>query len=330
MPKLNQFAARPASLRAARDAGDDYGKPADPNWRDVDWRPYLHDIEIDGRRVHYVDYGETRDDQRPVVMIHGLAACWQNWLETIPRIAAEGRRVVALDLPGFGESEMPRDDISISGFGRTVESLIDELDLGQVVVLGHSMGGFTAAEFAIQYPQRVERLVLQAAAGISSNNVDREPLLAGARVVAGVMALGAAQSRLFVTRPRLRYLALASVVRHPTRIPADIAWELISHSGREGFLPALKAILTYDFRERLSQISAPTLVMTGSDDVLVPAKDADEYVRVIPDARKVVFEDTGHTPMIERPETFNDCVVEFLGREAGERPSEPELERAEA
>ncbi|MEA2445285.1 MAG: hypothetical protein QOJ12_2577 [Thermoleophilales bacterium] len=330
MPKLNQFAASPAPLRAARDAGDDYGKPAEPNWRDVDWIPHLHDVEIDGRRVHYVDYGESRDGQRPVVLIHGLAACWQNWLETIPRLAAEGRRVIALDLPGFGESEMPRDDISISGYGRTVESLIDKLDLGQVVVVGHSMGGFTAAEFAIQYPPRVERLVLQAAAGISSNNTERAPMLAGARVVGAVMARAAAQSRLFASRPRLRHIALATVVRHPSRIPADMAWELISHSGREGFLPALKAILSYDFRERLSQISAPTLVITGSDDMLVPADDADEYVRVIPDARKVFFDDTGHTPMIERPETFNDCVVKFLGREADERPSEAQLERVGA
>jgi pimeloyl-ACP methyl ester carboxylesterase len=330
MPKLNQFAARPASLRAARNAGDDYGKPAEPNWRDVDWRPHVDDIEIDGRRVRYADYGEARDDQRPVVLIHGLAACWQNWLETIPRLAAEGRRVIALDLPGFGESEMPREDISISGFGRTVESLIDRLDLGQVVVVGHSMGGFTAAEFAIQYPQRVERLVLEAAAGISSNDLQREPLLAGARVIAGVMSRAAAQSRLFATRPRLRHVALAAVVRHPTRIPADIAWELISHSGREGFLPALQAIVSYDFRDRLPQISAPTLVITGSDDMIVAAKDADEYVRVIPDARKIVFDDTGHSPMIERPQTFNDCVVKFLSREAEERPSEGELERASA
>jgi pimeloyl-ACP methyl ester carboxylesterase len=330
MPKLNQFAARPAPLRAARHAGDDYGKPAEPNWRDIDWRPHLHDVEIDGRRVRYADYGETRDDQRPVVLIHGLAACWQNWLETIPRLAAEGRRVIALDLPGFGDSEMPREDISISGYGRTVESLVDKLELGQVGVLGHSMGGFTAAEFAIQYPERVERLVLQAAAGISSNNTEREPLLAGARIVAGIMARGAAQSRLFATRPRLRHFALTAVVRHPSRIPADMAWELISHSGRDGFLPALKAILTYDFRDRLSQISAPTLVITGSDDMLVPSTDADEYVRVIPDARKVVFDDTGHSPMIERPQTFNECVVKFLAREPEERPSEAAVERSTA
>jgi pimeloyl-ACP methyl ester carboxylesterase len=328
MPKLNQFAARPAAPWAGPKSGDDYGKPAQPDWRDVNWAPHVHSVELNGARVNYVDYGEAGDDSRPVVLVHGLAASWQCWLEQIPRLAAEGRRVIALDLPGFGASEMPRDEISISGFGRTVESLIDHLDLGQVVVVGHSMGGFTAAEFAIQYPQRVERLVLEAAAGISTNDLKREPLLAGARVVAAIMARGTTKSRVFATRPRMRHFALNVAIRYPSRIPADFAWELIEHSGREGFQPALKAILSYDFRDRLSKISCPTLVVAGDQDMLVPTQDADEYERVIPNARKVVFEDTGHSPMMERPQTFNDLLVEFLGEEVDERPSEGELEDA--
>jgi pimeloyl-ACP methyl ester carboxylesterase len=326
MPKLNQFAARPAAPWAGRDAGDDYGKPAEPGWREVNWAPHIHGVELDGTRVNYLDYGEARDDSRPIVLVHGLAASWQCWLEQIPRLAAEGRRVIAIDLPGFGASEMPRDDISIAGFGRTVESLIDHLDLGQVVVVGHSMGGFTAAEFAIQYPERVERLVLEAAAGISTNDMARDPLLAGARVVAAVMARGATKSRLFATRPRMRHIAMNTVIRHPSRIPADFAWELISNSGREGFEPALRAILTYDFRDRLSKISCPTLVVAGDQDMLVPTRDADEYERVIPNARKVVFEDTGHSPMMERPQRFNDLLVDFLREEVAERPSEQDLE----
>ena len=320
--------ARPAPPWAARRAGDDYGAPATPPWRAVDWSPYVRRISIDGRSVNYVDYGEARDGSRPIVLVHGLAACWQCWLEQIPRLAAEGRRVVGLDLPGFGESEMPRDDISIEGYGRSVESLCDALDLGQVVVVGHSMGGFVAAEFAIQYPQRVERLVLQAAAGISTNNVRREPLMAGARLAAALGTRAAAQSRMVATRPRLRWLVLQTAMRHPSRIRADFAYELIAHSGTPGFVPALDAIVSYDFRERLSQIQCPTLVVWGCEDMLVPRRDADEYVRVIPNARKVMFEDTGHSPMMERPQTFNDGLVEFLSEERAARPSEGELEDA--
>jgi hypothetical protein len=69
-------------------------------------------------------------------------------------------------------------------------------------------------------------------------------------------------------------------------------------------------------------------VIWGADDMLVPQRDADEYARVIPGAGKVVFEDTGHSPMMERPQTFNDCLMEFIGEEVAERPSEGQLEDA--
>src|SRR3712207_287214 len=202
MATIAKPAARPATPWAARRAGDDYGTPAQPDWREIDWSGHVHQVEIAGRTINYCDYGTARDGSRPIVLVHGLAACWQCWLEQIPRLAAEGRRVIALDLPGFGDSDMPSTPISIEGYGRAVESLCDELDLGQVVVVGHSMGGFTAAEFAIQYPERVERLVLQAAAGISTSQLQREPLLAGARVVGALGAAGEGRGPRIVGAPR--------------------------------------------------------------------------------------------------------------------------------
>jgi pimeloyl-ACP methyl ester carboxylesterase len=326
-----KFADRPAAPWAGRYAGDDYGHPAEPDWRDIDWSRHVRTAEIDGRPMNYVDYAPAASpDARPVVLIHGLTACWQSWLEQIPRLGAEGRRVIAVDLPGFGASPMPVDEISISGYGRAVEALCDQLDLGQVVVVGHSMGGFTAAEIAIQFPKRVERLVLEAAAGISTNDVQREPMLAGARMLGGLLARTAAQSRELSRRPRSRWLALNIAVRYPSRIPSDFAFELLSHADTEGFMPALTAIIDYDFRERLSQIQCPTLVVWGDHDMLVPLADADEYVRVIPGARKVVFEDTGHSPMMERPQKFNDMLVDFLTEERDERPSEGEIEASKA
>jgi len=156
--------------------------------------------------------------------------------------------------------------------------------------------------------------------------MQREPLLAGARLVAALGARTAARSRAVATRPRMRWLALQTVMRHPSRVPADLVYELVSHTGKPGFLPALDAIVSYDFRERLSQIQCPTLVVWGCEDMLVPHRDADEYARVIPHARKVMFADTGHSPMMERPQTFNDCLVEFLLEERDEQPSEGELE----
>jgi pimeloyl-ACP methyl ester carboxylesterase len=321
-----QLAAPPAAPWAGRRAGDDYGVPATPDWREVDWSPHVHQLAVDGRRVNYVDYGSARDGSRPVVLVHGLGGCWQNWLEQIPRLAADGRRVVALDLPGFGASEMPAEDLSIEGFGRCVEKLCDSLDLGQIVIVGHSMGGFTAAEMAIQFPRRVERLVLEAAAGISSNDLQREPVLAGARVVAALGTRAATASERLAVRPRMRWLAMQAVARYPSRLRSDFVFEQLSHTGTEGFLPALEAIMSYDFRDRLGDVSCPTLIVWGDKDGLVPFKDAHEYEKLIDGARKVVFEDTGHSPMMERPQTFNDCLAEFLSEESDDRPTESSLE----
>jgi pimeloyl-ACP methyl ester carboxylesterase len=307
-----------------RREGDDYGVPASPDWRSVDWRPHLRQIEVDGASVNFVDYGEGSPDLHPVVFVHGLGGCWQNWLENIPRVAQE-RRTLALDLPGFGRSEMPRAEISISGYGRTVHSFCEQLGLDEVVLVGNSMGGFVAAETAIQFPGLVERLVLVSAAGVSITNIMRRPALTWGRVAAMLGTYGAANSRAVVTRPVVRHLALGFVMRHPTRLRADLSWEQVHAAGTPGFRDALDALLDYDFRDRLSDIACPTLIVWGKEDMLVPVKDADEFERLISNSRKILMEDTGHVPMLERPVKFNDCLMEFLAE-----PREAPRSEAEA
>ena len=309
----------PAPPWAARWAGDDYGLTAQPDWRRIDWSRHLREARVGGRRVSYVELGAG--EQPPVVFVHGLGGNWQNWLENLPRVAQE-RRVFAMDLPGFGRSDPPDEDISISNYGRFVEAFCDGLDLGPVVVVGNSMGGFIGAELAIAFPARVERLVLAAAAGISVTNLRRRPTLTLAQVTAlvGLGRMAAHHRRRLVSRRNLRHLALSSVVRHPTRIAPDLACELLAGAGRAAYVPALDALMTYDFRDRLPEIGCPTLIVWGGEDMLVPVRDADEFERLIPDARKVIMEDTGHTPMLERPETFNRRLVAFMS-EMGEASS---------
>jgi pimeloyl-ACP methyl ester carboxylesterase len=309
--------ARPARIRAARDAGDDYAATAEPDWRTINWRRHLNQIRIGGRRVNYVDIGQGD----PLVLVHGLGGCWQNWLENIPRISQE-RRVVALDLPGFSYSEMPADDISISGYGRCVNELSEQLDLGRISLVGNSMGGFIAAETAIVFPERVDRLALCAAAGITTTGIRRQPAIGFYNVLRALASFTVAQQNLLFTRPVLRHWALAFVARHPTRLKPDLAVEMARGAWGDGLLPALEATLSYDFRDRLPEIGCPTLVVWGGEDMIVPAKDADEYERLIPDCRKVVMEDTGHVPMLERPATFNEILLDFLA-EKGEAEEQP-------
>ncbi len=154
--RLMRPGAAPAAPWRYRDADDDYGATATPDWRATDWSRELKRVEIDGTPVNYVDVGSGDED--PVVFVHGLGGQWQNWLENIPRLAQD-RRVLALDLPGHGLTPMPDNEkITISGYGRCVDAFCEQLGLSEVELVGNSMGGFVAAEVAIQFPQRVKRL----------------------------------------------------------------------------------------------------------------------------------------------------------------------------
>ena len=307
-----------------RGAGDDYGATAKPDWRQTNWAELLKRVEIDGTPINYVDVGSPGVDD-PVVLVHGLGGQWQNWLENIPRLAQE-RRVLALDLPGFGLTPEPADgEISISGYGRCVDAFCDRLGVGEVDVVGNSMGGFIAAEVAIQFPERVSRLALVSAAGISSADALQAPVLTIGRLATAIATNTAARHRALAARPISRHASLALVARHPRLLKPDLAYEgFFKGSGKPGFDDALRACLGYDFRERLPDVKVPTLIVWGEKDSVIPVRDADEFERLIADSRKLVMRDTGHIPMAERPEAFNDVLTDFLAETGSAQSKAPE------
>ena len=104
----------------------------------------------------------------------------------------------------------------------------------------------------------------------------------------------------------------------------DLAYEgLIKGAGKPGFNDALRACLDYDFRDRLPDVKVPTLIVWGEKDSIIPVRDADEFERLIADSRKVVMKDTGHIPMAERPQAFNDVLVDFLAETGSAEEKEP-------
>ncbi len=313
--------AAPTRYRRARSADEEYGTTATPDWRGIDWLAHLKRVEVDGTPVNYVDIGEG--ELEPIVFVHGLGGQWQNWLENIPR-AAQERRVIALDLPGSGLSPPPRDGITIPGYGRCVDTVCDKLGVGRVDMVGNSMGGFVAAEVAIQFPERIDQLVLVSAAGIASADVAKTPILTIGRVMAAIATHTATLDPFLASRPKSRHAALALVARHPSRLKADLAYEgFFKGAGKPGFQEALKANLEYDFRDRLPEIRHPTLIVWGENDSIIPVRDANQFERLIPDSRKVVMKETGHVPMAERPNTFNDLMLEFLAETGPASAKEP-------
>jgi pimeloyl-ACP methyl ester carboxylesterase len=315
---MSTFQHAQATSTSASERQLPYGPVGRSPWLDVDWRAHQRWVTVDGQPVNTIELGPERSTGgQPVVFVHGLAGSWPNWLEQLPVFARE-HRVLTLDLPGFGHSPMPAKPISISGYARLLDRLLGQLGIDAAAVVGNSMGGFIAAELAIAFPQRVERLVLVSAAGIST--YDNRPgmrvlpvLRRAQRVLEASSAWVASKSDTVVRRARLREAALNVVVSHPGRLPAALAAEQVRGAGKPGFLPALQAIFEYDFRERLPEIACPTLIVWGDRDRMVPLRDADVFAELIPNSRKVVFADTGHMSMLERPAAFNELLDGFLG-----------------
>jgi pimeloyl-ACP methyl ester carboxylesterase len=279
---------------------------------DVDWSAHQRWVTVEGRPVNTIELGEGP----AIVFVHGLSGSWPNWLEQLPVFAAD-HRVIAMDLPGFGHSPMPREKITISEYARILDGLLETLGVSAATLVGNSMGGFVSSELAIAYPRRVERLVLVSAAGISTyrhRDVERvEPYL---RRVAPILAVytgwTAARSDWMARRPGLRNMTLGMVTRHPSRLPATLAAEQLRGAGKPGFMQALRANIDYPIKGRLPEIACPTLIVWGDEDRVIPVRDADVFAELIPGSRKVIFEDTGHMAMLERPGAFNELLSEFV------------------
>lgn len=305
---------------------DAYGAVGRSQWMDVDWQQHLRWVRVLGRWMNIVDIGPEGGEREPVIFIHGLSGCWQNWLEQLPRFARD-RRVIGVDLPGFGQSEVPAEPISMSGYADVIDALMTELGIDSAQIVGNSMGGFIGAELAIRYPARVERLVLVAAAGLSIESIRTERTQGLRHRAENIVffSLGhlAAQSHQVALRARLRAALLLLVAAHPSRLPGPLAAQQVLGSGKPGFSDALEAMCRYPLRDRLPKIACPTFIVWGDKDRLVPVKDAAIFEQLIPDARKVIYEDTGHVTMMERPARFNRDVIAFLEQAPGETKRAP-------
>src|SRR4051794_11377871 len=234
------------------------------SWMDVDWRTHQRWLRIQDRWANVVELGSGP----PVVFVHGLGGAWQNWLENLVQTANAGYRAIAVDLPGFGHSEMLEEKISISGYGRWVDALLTELGVTEPIrLVGNSMGGFIGCEVAIRFPQRVERLVLVSAAGISIEHQRNDAALGAMyrteRIAKLVTTRIALMSDELARRPGLRRALLRFVAAHPERLPAPLVAEQIRGTGTPGFLPALDALTSYPIRARLPEIACPMLVVWG-------------------------------------------------------------------
>jgi pimeloyl-ACP methyl ester carboxylesterase len=292
---------------------DPYGDP-DPEWLRIDWREHLRRIDVGGaRNVNYVEMGP--ESGKALLLVHGLSGSWPNWLENIPYFARE-HRVIALDLPGFGDSPMPDWELSVEAFGRFIFDFCDALGVTSATIVGNSMGGFIAAETAVQEPGRFEKLVLVSAAGISHVRMRRQPAEVAARMGIATAPLLLRLVDSGIRRPGLRRALFGGLFYSPNRLPTQLLWECFQHgNGRPGVLPAVRGLVGYDILDRLEDVEVPTLIVWGRNDHVVPPNDAVGYGQRLRNSRTVIFDKTGHLPMAERPVRFNRVLETFLAEE---------------
>lgn len=301
--------AQPASARIG--VSDDYGTSDEPSWRDLRWKNHLRSVELGRAWIAYVELGAG--DGPPIVLLHGIGGCWQNWIQNIPRLA-RARRVIALDLPGFGGSTLPRRPVTLSYYARIVDLLCERLDTGRVVLVGNSMGGMVAAEVAARFEGRVEHLALVAPAGVSTGSL-RHTLAIGTRLVTlqsrrlhrlvGRFGVGAGEH------------PLALLVAHPELLERDLRRAALAPGAAKlGFgLVALNRFVDVGMQGRLfthlRAIACPTLIVWGDEDRINPVGDAAVFAELLADSRTVLIDHCGHTPMLERPRAFNRLLLEF-------------------
>jgi pimeloyl-ACP methyl ester carboxylesterase len=260
-------------------------------------------VTLKGDRIRYVDTGAGP----AVVLIHGLAASIYSWRHTIMPLAHEGYRVIAFDNRGFGYSEGPATGFSNAAYVDLLFELLDSLQVWEAVLVGHSMGGSIAAEAALARPDRVRGLVLVDAAGLGVRwpfmlRVARWPLVGA--LFNGFRGRGATAGIL-----RMLYA-------DPSRVTDQDVDQYYAPLAQPGAGRALRGVLRefrFDLlRGRIDSIAAPTLVMWGSADRLIPPSVGQVVVSELPRGAFVLVPDAGHALPEEAPEALNRTLLAFL------------------
>lgn len=260
--------------------------------------------------IHYNDCGDSDD---VVVMLHGSgagASGWANFNRNIEPLVQAGLRVLLIDCPGWGKSDSIVNGGSRSDLNaRIVKGVIDQLGITRISIIGNSMGGHTAVAFALTWPDSIAKLVLMGGGtgGMSLfapmptegikllNGVYREPTLDNLKKLMDVFVFDAS-----VLTEDLMLLRLANILNRKDHL--------------ENFLASLAANPRQfpDFSPRLPSIAAPTLIVWGRQDRVVPFDTGLRLVAGIPNSQLHIFNQCGHWAQWEHADTFNRMVVDFL------------------
>jgi pimeloyl-ACP methyl ester carboxylesterase len=242
-------------------------------------------VRAAGKRISY----EVAGTGEPIVLVHGLSGSTRWWSRNVPALA-ERYRVFLVDLPGFGSMRRPLRPYPLQKAASWLRAWTEAMGLERPHLVGHSMGAFISIRFAAGAPAAVRRLILVAPGGFR------------------------------MRRSQLGYLIpLLRAVRHATPAFLPVLARDAMRAGPLALWQAARELLAEDVEEDLASIPAPTLLIFGENDTLVPPSLGPAMRQMIPDSRLLVVPGSGHVPMFDRPRQFNAAVLAFLaGREAEE------------
>lgn len=246
------------------------------------------------RLAHRLDGPE---DARALVLSGSLgttAALWDRQADALAR----SFRILRYDHRGHGASEAPPGPYTIRGLAEDVIALLDELQLARVSFCGLSLGGAVALVLAVDFPERVERLVLACTAArfLDEKTWRERAALVRAEGTAGIA--DATLARWFTPRFHEREPAVVDQVRAQ-----------ILSTPREGYAACCDALATWDYRDRLGEVLAPTVVVAGAED---PGRSGTEELAAGIGATLVVLDDAAHLATVEQPDRFNAAVLEHV------------------
>jgi pimeloyl-ACP methyl ester carboxylesterase len=267
-------------------------------------------------RVFVHRAGAPRPATTPLVLVHGFLLSHHSFRPVLGALAA-AREVIALDLPGFGESDRPPPSgygYDAPAFADTVAEVLEVLGVGRAALLGHSMGGGVALRLAARWPERVERLVLVSAA------VYPLPMPVEAKILLAP-TVGGFLWKNVASRADLRRIMRRDDVCDPSLITDEYVDYWYARFCRAGAREASYAALQHI--ARLSShshdpagVRAPTLIVWGEEDRKIPLAHGKRLARAIAGARLEVLPACGHTPQLERPDELVRLVRQFLDEPA--------------
>jgi len=296
-------------------------------------------VEIDGLRARYLEAGVDMlrsggdgverdaadrraeiDDRPPIVLLHGsgIDDAALSWKHAIEHLAEElGRRVYALDWPGYGESDAPDGEMTTEYYVGVLSAFLDALGIDRAALVGVSMGGAAALGVALDRPELVERLVLVDSYGLR----DAVPGGVGSYLLANTPFANVFGRQFAAASTDATRMAVGEFVHDPDGLSDEFVAEVNERLREPGAGDAFFSFMRDEFRpngvrtdysDRLGELSMPTLLLHGSQDSLVPPEWSAVAADAIPGARLELVDDCGHWVPRERPDRFNEILGEFL------------------